>query len=81
MSGHHIPLHQGPDGAHVPQSLVEGKQLGGEVERGEAPDRGAQPALLLTGQGGDRAAQQRIGLHGGAQEGVGILEKTNKKKE
>lgn len=27
MSSHHVSVHQGPDGADVPQSLVEGQQL------------------------------------------------------
>ena len=66
MSGHRIPLHQGSDGAHIPQSFVKGKQFGGEVERSEASARATQPALLFTGQRGDCATQQRIWLHGGA---------------
>lgn len=71
MSGHHVPLHQGPDGAHVPQGLVKGQQLGGEVERSSA--RTKQSALLFTGQGRDCTAKQCIRLYGGAQEWVGIL--------
>lgn len=73
VSGHHVSFHQGLDGADVPESLVERQQLRREVERGEASAGAAQPALLLTGQGGNGATQQRIGLHGGAEEGVGIL--------
>lgn len=78
VSGHHIPFHQGSDGADVPQSLVKRKQLRGEVERGKATARTTQPPLLFVGQRRNRAAQQCIRLHGGAEEGVGILQKTRR---
>lgn len=73
MSGHDVALHQGSDGADVPQSLVEGKQFRGEVKGGETPAGAAQPALLFTGQRRNCTAQQCIRLHGGAEEWVGIL--------
>lgn len=79
MSGHHIPLHQGSDGANVPQSLVKGKQLRGEVEWSKTSARAAQPALLFIRQRRNCATQQRIRFHGGAEEGVGILEETDGK--
>lgn len=80
MSGHHVPLHQRSDGADVPQSLVEGKQLGGEVQRGQAAAGAAQSALVLTGQRGDGAAQQSVRLHGRAEEWVGVLGTTQETK-
>lgn len=80
MSGHGVALHQGPDGADVPQGLVKGEQLGREVERGEAPAGAAQAALLLTGQRRNGAPQQGVRLHRRTQEGVGILGNTEGKR-
>lgn len=80
VSGHHIPIHQGPDGAHVPQSLVKRKQLGWEVKRSEGSSRTSQPALLLAGQRRNRTTQQCIRLHGGTKERVGILEEKKGRK-
>ncbi len=79
MSGHHISLHQGSDGAYVPQSLIKGKKLGGKVKWSKTSTGASQPALLFTGQRRNCAAQQCIGLHGGAEEGVGILRETDGK--
>lgn len=78
MSGHCVPLHQGSDGADIPQSLVEGKQLGGKVQRSETATRAPQPALLFIRQRRDWAPQQCVRLHGGAEEWVGILEDADK---
>lgn len=77
MPGNHISVHQGPNGADVPEGFIKGKQFRGEVEGSEAPARASQPALLFTGQRRDCATQQRIGLHGGTKEWVGILAKTD----
>lgn len=63
VSRHRVPFRQGPDGADVPQSLVKRKQLGGEVEGGEAAAGAAQATLLLTGLGGNPAPQQSVRLH------------------
>lgn len=63
MPSHRVTLHQGPDGADVPQSLVKGEQLRGEVERSEAAAWAAQTALIFTGQGRNAAPQQSIRLH------------------
>lgn len=76
MSSHHVTLHQGSDGADVPQSLVKRKQLRREVERSETPAGAAQTTLLLTGQRRNPAPQQSIRLHRGTQERIGILGKT-----
>ena len=79
MPGHHIPLHQGSDGADVPQSLVKRQQFRGEVEWSQASDGAAQPPLLFTGQRRDCATKQSVRLHGGAEERVGVLEKRKRK--
>lgn len=76
MPGHHIPLHKGSDGTDVPQSLVKWQQLRGEVEWSKTSDRATQPSLLFTGQRRNCATQQCIRFHGGTEEWVGVLEKT-----
>lgn len=73
MSSHHISVHQRSNGADVPQSFIKGKQLGGKVERSKTSTGVSQSALLFTGQRRDCATQQRIRLHGGSEEWVGIL--------
>lgn len=78
MSGHCVPLNQGSDGADIPQSLVEGKQLGGKVQRSETATGAPQPALLFIRQRRDWGPQQCVRLHGGAEEWVGILEDADK---
>lgn len=80
MTGHGVSLHQRPDGADVPQSLVEGEQLGGKVQRSEAAPGAPQPALLFVRERRNRDPQQGVGLHGGTQERVGILDETLRKR-
>lgn len=79
MSSHHVTLHQGSDGADVPQSLVKRKQLRREVEGSETPAGATQATLLLTGQRRNPAPQQSIRLHRGTQEWIGILGKNERK--
>jgi len=78
MPGHDVgcvllPHGEGPHHAHVPQGLVEGQQLGGEVQGGQAAAGAAQPPRVLASHWRHGAPEQGVGLHRRVQERVGFL--------